>query len=76
MEKPNYFRRCHMCGAVCQHEDHGNLDRCDTCGKPWAKFRYFDDRFTPVQSDRTLRPPQLNGEWEPINGLTVYWEAF
>jgi hypothetical protein len=52
------------------------MEKCSGCGKAWARFRYFDDRFTPILSDRLLRPQPLHGEWEPINGLTVYWESF
>jgi len=76
MEKPNYFRRCHVCGQTTHIESKNFIERCAHCEKPWAKFQYFDDRFTPTQSDRTLRPPPLDGEWVPIQGLTVYWESF
>lgn len=76
MEKPNYFRRCHMCGSVCQIEGHKGLDHCQQCGKHFARFQYFDDRFTSIYSDRTLRPLAVAGEWLPIHGLTVYWESF
>lgn len=75
MEKPLYFRRCHVCGQT--NSEHGhNIDHCSYCGKPFAKFHYFDDRTAPVQSDFTLRPPYLAGEYIPIQGLTVYWESF
>lgn len=76
MEKPAYFRRCHICGALGTLDDGAHIKECQVCGKAWAKFQYFDDRFTPIQSDRTLRPPPLTGEWQPIKGLTVYWESF
>ena len=76
MEKPNYFRRCHMCGAVSEIENDCHIQCCENCGKPWARFRYFDDRLTPTQSDKALRTPLNEGEWIPINGLTVYWESF
>lgn len=76
MEKPNYFRRCHVCGAVCQKEGHGKIERCNSCNKHFARFQYFDDRFTLIYSDRTIRPLQVTGEWIPIQGLTVYWESF
>jgi len=76
MEKPKYFRRCHVCGTVCLSDEHDHIENCTKCGKGWAKFLYFDDRLTPITSDRTLRAPPLDGQWIPIQGLTVYWEAF
>lgn len=76
MEKPCYFRRCHLCGTVCLKPNHEHIPHCEHCGKAWAKFQYFDDRFSPIESDRTLRPPPLEGEWIAIKGLTVYWESF
>ncbi len=76
MEKPKYFRRCHICGAIGQSVGHARLANCLSCGKPFARFQYFDDRFTSIYSDRTLRPLQMAGEWIPIQGLTVYWESF
>jgi hypothetical protein len=75
MEKPIYFRRCHICGETNTDQNH-TIDQCEKCGKPFAKFHYFDDRVSPVQSDITLRPPFLVGEYIPIQGLTVYWETF
>ncbi len=76
MERPLYFRRCHICGGVTEREGHKPIDYCDHCGKPMARFHYFDDRVTPVISDRTLRAPELPGEFSPLHGLTVYWESF
>jgi predicted nucleic acid-binding Zn-ribbon protein len=76
MDKPMYFRRCHLCGAVCYRDEHNHIQECEHCGKAWAKFHYFDDRLTPIQSDRTLRPAPHEGEWIAIQGLTVYWESF
>ncbi|OFZ18846.1 MAG: hypothetical protein A2Z20_02465 [Bdellovibrionales bacterium RBG_16_40_8] len=76
MEKPNYFRRCHVCGAVCCVENECHINECQNCGKPLAQFRYFDDRLTPIQSDKALRALPDDGVWIPINGLTVYWESF
>lgn len=75
MEKPTYFRRCHICGEINSRDQH-YIEHCEKCGKPFARFHYFDDRYSPVQSDFTLRPPYLAGEYIPIQGLTVYWEAF
>lgn len=76
MERPGYFRRCHVCGAVTHVNEHKHIPECAHCGKPWAPFQYFDDRLTPILSDKTLRPQMMNGEWLPIQGLTVYWESF
>ncbi len=76
MDKPLYFRRCHVCGALNHTADSAQIERCDDCSKPISKFHFFDDRYTPIQSDRTLRPPMLEGEYPPIQGLSVYWETF
>ena len=76
MEKPTYFRRCHLCNTISCLTNANKVDRCEHCEKPFAKFHYFDDRFSPVQGDRNLRPAFLNGEYVPIQGLTVYWESF
>jgi hypothetical protein len=76
MERPIYFRRCHVCGALNHVTDNNHVERCELCDKPMAKFHFFDDRFTPTGSDRTLRAPPLEGEYSPIKGLTVYWESF
>ena len=76
MEKPTYFRRCHICGELSHRNGHEHIERCDHCGKPMARFHYFDDRLTPIMSDRALRSPDLPGEFSPLFGLTVYWESF
>lgn len=76
MEKPTYFRRCHVCGALNHVTDDYHVERCENCAKPIAKFHYFDDRFSPVLSDRTLRPVPLTSEFPPLQGLSVYWEGF
>jgi hypothetical protein len=67
------FRRCHVCGSV------GNspkkcVAKCSRCGKPFAPFYYFNDEFTPIVSEGELRPPDLEGQWRPIHGLTAYWQ--
>jgi hypothetical protein len=66
------YRRCHICGKTC--EAPSQVRRCDHCGKPFAPFYYFNDRLSPVQFDGGLRPPELDGEWRPIQGLTAYWQ--
>lgn len=74
MENEKYFRRCHMCDHV--NEVSGDkLEYCECCGKSFAPFFYFDDRYTSVLSDLSMRPPLIQGEYTPIQGLTVYWPA-
>lgn len=75
MEHPAHYRRCHHCGYLCAQKE-APVDRCAECGKSLAPFFYFDDRFTTVMADGSLRPPRLEGEYNPIQGLTVYWENF
>jgi hypothetical protein len=67
------FRRCHLCGFVC--EEPAAVKRCGECGKPFAPFYYFNDEFTPVLTEGELRPPNLDGQWRPIHGLTAYWQT-
>jgi hypothetical protein len=76
MDKSVYFRRCHICGSLNEMHENQRSGHCETCHKSLAPFQYFDDRFSPIQSDRTLRPPLLEGEFVPIHGLTAYWESF
>lgn len=75
MEKPLHFRRCHLCGSLVK-EEQGKVEKCVTCERSLAPFYYFDDRFTAIQGDNTLRPGSIEGEYAPILGLTVYWESF
>ena len=76
MEKPMYFRRCHVCGALNHTAVHHHVERCEHCTKPMSQFHYFDDRLSPILSDRGIRPAPLDGEIQPLKGLTVYWEGF
>lgn len=71
--KFTYFRRCHICGGLSADAQDDHVGRCDQCGKAFAKFHYFDDRYSPVQSDAHLRPLFAAGEFEPVKGLTVHW---
>lgn len=75
MEKPTHYRRCHICGHT-NVQSASPVAHCGSCGKILAPFYYFDDRFTMIQGEDTMRPPQLSGEYGPIQGLTVYWENF
>lgn len=68
-----YFRRCHICGGLTEAVDDEHVQHCEICGKPFAKFQYFDDRYSPIQSDAHLRPLFAAGEFEPVRGLTVHW---
>ena len=70
-----YFRRCHICGALCETKD-DHVHRCHQCDKPFAKFQYYDDRFTAVYADSAERPHYKDSEYIPIQGLTVHWEPF
>ena len=74
-QNTKYFRRCHVCGSTSFSESH-HMERCTHCHKPFAKFHYFDDRFTPIQSDLNLRSQSLPGEYLPLQGLTVYWDHY
>lgn len=66
------FRRCHVCGTLC--EGPTQVRRCESCGKPFAPFYYFNDQFAAIYYDCGLRPPDLEGQWRPIRGLTAYWQ--
>ena len=68
-----YFRRCHICYELTEGPEDDEVQRCKHCGKAFAKFQYFDDRYSPVQSDSHLRPVFADGEFEPVKGLTVHW---
>jgi hypothetical protein len=69
--KTSAFRRCHVCGTIC--EAPAQVLKCESCGKPFAPFYYFNDQFTPIANEGNLRPMDLTGEWRPIQGLTAYW---
>lgn len=75
MKEPIHYRRCHVCGSV-NMKDGDPVDRCSHCNKSLAPFFYFNDRFKVVLGDETLRPPMMEGEYSPIQGLTAYWESF
>jgi hypothetical protein len=73
MQPMQVFRRCHICDSLCEAND--QIRRCSNCGKNFAPFYYFNDQFTPVIHEGSLRAPNLEGQWRPIHGLTAYWQA-
>jgi len=75
MDKPVFFRRCHMCGET-NHKEGDRIERCEHCGKSLAPFYYFDERLVSTLGDKSLRAIPLEGEYSPIQGLTAYWESY
>ena len=75
MKDLTHFRRCHVCNTISTQNDQ-RVERCEECGKAYAEFFYFDDKYLPVPSDFTLRPPLIEGEYQPIYGLTSCWSSF
>ncbi|MCB0363157.1 MAG: hypothetical protein KDD35_10560 [Bdellovibrionales bacterium] len=73
MQKPVYFRRCHVCGTI-NHSDDTPVERCFHCGKYLCRFFYFDDRLISIVEDSALRPLQYAGEYLPLQGISVYWD--
>jgi hypothetical protein len=73
MQQLRAYRRCHMCGTLC--EAAAQIRKCTECHKPFAPFYYFNDQFIPVQNEGGLRPPDIEGQWRPIHGLTAYWQT-
>ena len=72
MQQLRAYRRCHVCGNTC--EAPRQVRKCETCGKAFAPFYYFDDHNTPVQNEGNLRSNESEGHWRPIQGLTAYWQ--
>ena len=75
VDKPTHYRRCHICGGITEIQE-GKVEKCDHCHRSLAPFYYFDDRFTMTFSDVTVRPQLGDGEYAPIQGLTVFWEVY
>ena len=74
MSAERAYRRCHVCGTICEHED--EVKRCGECGKPFAPFYYYDDHQSPIYTAQDLRArPPGEDQWRPIQGLTAYWAA-
>ena len=74
MQNPRAYRRCHLCGHICESPQQ-TVRRCQKCHKAFAPFYYFNDQFTPIQAEGGLRPPDLEGQWRPLQGLTAYWQS-
>lgn len=73
MNQVIFFRRCHVCGSTTQSQT-DKVDVCKPCGKHFAPFFYFDERFIPVASEATVRPLNISHDkYNPIQGLTAYW---
>lgn len=73
-----HYRVCHMCGEV-NHQEHGLVGNCSSCGKHLAPFYYFDESramgLTDPNAEKPYRSSALpHQEYPPIWGLTVYWE--
>ncbi len=66
-----HFRRCHVCGAVTEHEE--KIESCGVCGKAIVPFLYYDDTVQVGVSSEGPRPRVRDGEWNPVVGLTAYW---
>lgn len=75
MEIPTHYRLCHLCGTL-NAQNKTPVLYCGGCCKSLSPFYYFDDRFTKIQGENELRAPRTEGEYNPIQGLTVYWENF
>jgi hypothetical protein len=73
---PVHYRRCHVCGNVTWSASSERVSKCYHCAKSLAPFYYFDDRFSPIVGDETIRPKLLSNEFQPLLGLTAYWEGF
>ena len=78
MEKPIFFRRCHVCGSTNQSLGE-RVYTCQHCGQSFIPFFYFDERFTPVMDEAILRSSNTsdknNYKYTPIQGLTAYWDT-
>ena len=76
MKEGNYYRRCHKCDGVIEaikSEEHISL--CLHCSFPLAPFCYFDEKFTPVFSENSLRPVLSSEEYMPLYGLSAFWDS-
>ena len=75
MDKPVHIRRCHICGGINEVED-GRVSTCCHCKRNLAPFYYFDDMFTEAPSEDGVRLKFPDGEYQPIYGLTVFWDSY
>ena len=75
MKEGNYYRRCHKCeGIIEAAQCEKNITECQHCEFPLAPFCFFDDKFTPVASENSLRPVWSQEDYNPIFGLSAFWD--
>lgn len=70
MDDRIYFRRCHICGGLNEHENE-QIERCEHCGKALAPFYFFNEIAHSSDPEKVVEVEE--GEFQPIVGLTVYW---
>ena len=68
-----HFRRCHLCNEITNVIE-SEVKYCQHCGKPMAPFFYFTESQTMALSDVQTRPDPTQGEYQPLRGLTAFWE--
>ena len=74
MDKPIFFRRCHLCGAINQSAVE-RVQLCQPCGHILTPFFYFDERELPVMHEAQVRQKtSYDNQYAPIHGLTAYWD--
>ncbi len=75
MKEGNYFRRCHKCDGVIEadHQEK-HICLCLFCEYPLAPFHHVDEKFSPVMSENTLRPVLSSEEYNPVHGLSAFWD--
>ena len=75
MKEGNYYRRCHKCDGVIEASQYEkNVTDCNHCNFPLAPFCFFDDKFTPVVSENSLRPVWSAEDYNPLFGLSAFWD--
>lgn len=75
-----HIRRCHVCGSVTESEGSA-VHKCAHCGKHLAPFYYFDESkleglldggfYLSVWKNAQDLPA---GSYQPIWGLSTYWQ--
>ena len=75
-----HIRRCHVCGTV-NESDSMAIRQCSDCGKHLAPFYYFDEskmegltEIGPYYSTWKQNLFALSGAFNPIWGLSIYWQ--
>lgn len=74
VDAPMHIRRCHVCGGITEVHNCKVLS-CQHCGKSMSQFYYFDDSKTSIYGVDQLRFSPKQGEYNPIYGLTAYWDT-